>query len=142
ADVDSFKRCGTSNTFDVGYRIHGIEADEVKVKLSGCHLRMSPRILLDGGHGGLTQESVTRNLNDRGEIGFRLGDFKAKDNYMYVGVGIAELGKTVAAPSALVRPSANNGKGSKRKALPLVNNFLSDAITRTEEDQKGSLTKK
>ncbi|GJY68293.1 hypothetical protein Tco_0471275 [Tanacetum coccineum] len=28
-----------------------------------------------------TQESVAANISDRGEIGFRLGDFEAEDNY-------------------------------------------------------------
>nr|GEV12631.1 chloramphenicol acetyltransferase-like domain-containing protein [Tanacetum cinerariifolium] len=44
------------------------------------------------------------------EIGFRLSDFEAEDNYMSMGVGIVDLGKIVAAPSASVRPSADKGK--------------------------------
>ncbi|GJY83926.1 hypothetical protein Tco_0497302 [Tanacetum coccineum] len=57
-----------------------------------------------------TQESITTKLNDKGEIGFRLGDFEADENYMSIGVGIADLKKIVAAPSASVRLSADKGK--------------------------------
>ncbi|GKC41153.1 hypothetical protein Tco_1058875 [Tanacetum coccineum] len=48
-------------------------------------------------------------MNDRGEIGFRLGNIEAEDNYMSMGVGIAE-------PSveANTEPKATK-KGSKRK---------------------------
>ncbi|GKF79705.1 hypothetical protein Tco_0235273 [Tanacetum coccineum] len=66
-------------------------------------------------------------MNDRGEIGFRLGDFEAEDNYMSNGVGIAEKEQTVASSAdkgkAVAKPSAEpttepkaTKKGSKRKA--------------------------
>nr|GEV50411.1 zinc finger, PMZ-type [Tanacetum cinerariifolium] len=78
-----------------------------------------------------TQESIVANLSDRGEIGFRLGDFKAKGNHKYN----AELEITSAEPITTVTLSADKGKqvaepneepnpepqakknGSKRKAL-------------------------
>ncbi|GJS08675.1 hypothetical protein Tco_0365471 [Tanacetum coccineum] len=66
-------------------------------------------------------------MNDRGEMGFRLGDFKAEDNYKSNGVGIAKKEQTVASSAdkrkAVAKPSAKpttepkvTKKGSKRKA--------------------------
>nr|GEX66213.1 zinc finger, PMZ-type [Tanacetum cinerariifolium] len=71
--------------------------------------------------------NVTTNLNDMGEIRFRLGDFEAKDNH------ILDLEKTVAAPSALVRPSVDKwNKVAKPGAK---------ANTEPKAKKKGSKTK-
>ncbi|GKB25480.1 calcium/proton exchanger [Tanacetum coccineum] len=53
-----------------------------------------------------TQESIAANMSDKGEIGFRLGDFEAEDNHK----SNAELGITSAEPIAAVSPSADKGK--------------------------------
>ncbi|GJY75126.1 hypothetical protein Tco_0480242 [Tanacetum coccineum] len=49
-------------------------------------------------------------MNDRGEIGFRLGDFEAEDNYRSYEVGIAEKEQTVASSAdkgkAVAKPNA------------------------------------
>ncbi|GJV45040.1 hypothetical protein Tco_1291011 [Tanacetum coccineum] len=42
-------------------------------------------------------------MNDRGEIGFRLGDIEAEDNYRSIGVGIAEKEQAITS-------SADKGK--------------------------------
>ncbi|GJU42839.1 hypothetical protein Tco_1195796 [Tanacetum coccineum] len=59
---------------------------------------------------GGTQESVVANLSDMGEIGFKLGDFKAEDNHMSIADGNADLGITCAQPIASVSPSVDKGK--------------------------------
>nr|GEX97898.1 transcription termination factor MTERF6, chloroplastic/mitochondrial [Tanacetum cinerariifolium] len=53
-----------------------------------------------------TQESVAANISDRGEIGFRLGDFKAEDNYK----SNADLEIPNEEQIAAVAPSADKGK--------------------------------
>ncbi|GKA35991.1 hypothetical protein Tco_0722482, partial [Tanacetum coccineum] len=49
-------------------------------------------------------------MNDKGEIGFRLGDIKFEDNYRYMGVGIAKKEQTIASSAnkgnAVAEPSA------------------------------------
>ncbi|GJX92463.1 hypothetical protein Tco_0345789 [Tanacetum coccineum] len=57
-----------------------------------------------------TQESFAAILSDRGKIGFRLGDFEAKDNHMSIADGNADLRITGAQPIAAVTPSADKGK--------------------------------
>ncbi|GKF61281.1 hypothetical protein Tco_0181335, partial [Tanacetum coccineum] len=49
-----------------------------------------------------TQESVAANISDKGEIGFRLGDFEAEDNYK----SNADLEIPNEEPIATVTPSA------------------------------------
>ncbi|GKB70745.1 hypothetical protein Tco_0932157 [Tanacetum coccineum] len=53
-----------------------------------------------------TQESVAANLSDKGEIGFRLGDFEAEYNHK----SNAELELTSAEPITIVTPSTDKGK--------------------------------
>ncbi|GJR82241.1 hypothetical protein Tco_0153026 [Tanacetum coccineum] len=53
-----------------------------------------------------TQESVAANISDRGEIEFRLGDFKAEDNYK----SNADLEIPIEEPIASVTPSADKWK--------------------------------
>ncbi|GJT79098.1 hypothetical protein Tco_1045823 [Tanacetum coccineum] len=74
-----------------------------------------------------TQESIVANMNDSGEIRFRLVDIEVEDNYMSMEVSItdkgltiatsADKGKTVAETNAeaTTKPKATK-KGSKRKA--------------------------
>ncbi|GKB07763.1 hypothetical protein Tco_0836047 [Tanacetum coccineum] len=53
-----------------------------------------------------TQESVAANISDKGEIGFRLGDFEAEDNYK----SNADLEIPNEEPIATVTPSADKEK--------------------------------
>ncbi|GJV13255.1 hypothetical protein Tco_1354796 [Tanacetum coccineum] len=53
-----------------------------------------------------TQESIAANMSDRGEIGFRLGDFEAEDNHK----SNAELEIPSAEPIAAITPSADKEK--------------------------------
>ncbi|GJV68811.1 hypothetical protein Tco_1484320 [Tanacetum coccineum] len=48
-----------------------------------------------------TQEYVVANMNDKGEIGFRLGDIEAEDNYRSMGVGIVEKEQTITSSAEL-----------------------------------------
>ncbi|GKA42496.1 hypothetical protein Tco_0735156 [Tanacetum coccineum] len=52
-----------------------------------------------------TQESVVANISDKGEIGFRLGDFEAEDNYK----SNADLEIPSEEPIAAVTPSVDKG---------------------------------
>ncbi|GKC25877.1 chloramphenicol acetyltransferase-like domain-containing protein [Tanacetum coccineum] len=74
-----------------------------------------------------TQESIVANMNDRGKIGFKLGDIEAEDNYKYMGVDIAEKEQTISSSAdkgkAVAEPNVESTtelkatkKGSKRKA--------------------------
>nr|GFA57483.1 calcium/proton exchanger [Tanacetum cinerariifolium] len=53
-----------------------------------------------------TQESVAANISDMGEIGFKLGDFEAEDNYK----SNADLEIPTEDPIAAVTPNADKGK--------------------------------